>query len=110
MNASLSGTIPDSVGSWTELTQFEVSYNAGLHGQLPASMVSWDKLTNLQVQGNDLSGPLPALPYANMDSCFLSDNVEHVIHAKFNTFSCPLPAAANAKCKDAAGGAVSCVT
>jgi len=54
-----SGTLPDSVGDWTRLTDFIVSGSNSLSGSLPDSITSWTNLLNFNVVGNALTGTIP---------------------------------------------------
>jgi hypothetical protein len=55
----LEGTIPDDVGLWTGLTDFNVYGNA-LAGSLPSSIGAWTGLTWLNVGFNNFVGSLPS--------------------------------------------------
>ena len=69
---------------------------------LQASLKNWTKLSNFEVNSNQLSGAvLPALPFRTMESCYL---LNYPILEK-NTFQCPWPAGATAKCLKFAGTA-----
>ncbi|KAJ3098295.1 hypothetical protein HDU97_004146 [Phlyctochytrium planicorne] len=56
-NMSITGPIPDFLGSMPELTDVRISDNK-LEGPIPVSLLSL-KLTTLDIYNNSLSGPLP---------------------------------------------------
>jgi hypothetical protein len=55
----LQGTLPDSIGNWTDLTYFAVYYNA-LTGTLPNGIGKWTALTSFNVFYNVLTGTIPS--------------------------------------------------
>jgi len=69
-----------------------------LTGTIPPSVAgSWTQLTSFHVDGNHLTGPLPALRYgaAGVSDCIL------IYHVKWgsNDFTCPWPEGATRVCK-----------
>ena len=56
--SSLRGTLPDSIGMWTNLRHFEVS-SKSLSGTLPDSIARWTSLETFAIGGCDWSGTLP---------------------------------------------------
>ncbi len=56
---NLSGTIPASLGTLTNLTTLSLSYNQQLSGTIPASLANLTSLTKLELYLNTLSGPIP---------------------------------------------------
>jgi hypothetical protein len=54
----LHGQLPESIGYWTALTYFDVSFNA-LTGVLPDSIDRWTALAHFDVNSNTLTGTLP---------------------------------------------------
>lgn len=57
-SSSLTGTLPQSIGQWTNLEKFEV-YNNMFTGNLPEGIDQWSQLEYFEIFGNDLSGPFP---------------------------------------------------
>jgi hypothetical protein len=55
----LQGALPNSIGRWTSLNYFNISYNYNLNGTLPDSVGEWTKLTSFDVVNNVLTGTLP---------------------------------------------------
>ena len=86
----LHGTIPDSIGNMTALTEIVLTGNPLLTGTIPASIGKLKKLANVRLFNNSLGGIVPPLPFAQ----YTSDCSMHG-----NKFSCPLPADA-ALCHD----------
>ena len=69
-----------------------------LTGTIPPSVAgSWTQLTSFHVDGNHLTGPLPALRYgaAGVSDCIL------IYHVKWgtNSFECPWPPGVTSVCK-----------
>jgi hypothetical protein len=58
-NNQLIGSLPSSIGLWTGLTSFD-AYDNQLVGSLPSSIESWTNLTNFDVGYNKLVGSLPS--------------------------------------------------
>jgi phosphodiesterase/alkaline phosphatase D-like protein/Leucine-rich repeat (LRR) protein len=54
----LTGSIPSTLGSLTQLTNLDLSYN-NLSGSIPPALGSLTQLTNLDLSGNSLSGSIP---------------------------------------------------
>jgi hypothetical protein len=52
------GTLPESIGKWTDLSSFSVVGNA-LTGTLPHSIGLWTALTSFDVFDNSFNGTLP---------------------------------------------------
>ena len=87
-----SGTIPQEVGAWTHLTALYATSNH-FSGPLPQEMSTWTQLTIFRVDENHFSSaPLPMLPFATLSDCKL-------LHGGSNSFTCPWPAGATAHCK-----------
>ena len=57
-NNQLSGTIPDSLGNLSQLTSLFLSNNQ-LSGAIPKSLTNMTKLSTLDISGNQFSGPIP---------------------------------------------------
>ena len=55
---NLVGSLPLTIGQWTELKKFSVTFNR-LTGTLPSSIVQWTKLESISIFNNSLTGPLP---------------------------------------------------
>jgi hypothetical protein len=53
----LSGTIPGSVGNWTQLERFVISFNA-VSGSLPETLSRWTRMSDFDVNTNQLTGRL----------------------------------------------------
>jgi hypothetical protein len=94
---NLVGTLPSSIGNFTNLTQFRV-LDDSVRGPIPASVAKWTSIANFQVFGNMLSGgELPALPFDKItkpNECKLIDH----IRGGSNSFNCPWPAGVTANC------------
>jgi hypothetical protein len=56
---SVSGTIPLSLGLWTDIVFYDVSQNA-ITGTIPESFGSWTNLTVFSVRKNKISGSIPS--------------------------------------------------
>ena len=71
----LTGSIPSSLGSLTNLTLLNLFYNE-LTGSIPSSLGSLTNLTVLQFQSNQLTGSIPSSlgSLTNMRSLWLSSN------------------------------------
>ena len=93
---NLTGPMPASVGSLSELEDFDVEYNS-MTGQLPRSILNLTGLVEIGLGGNQFDGELPSgmcgLPALRGPACDLSHN----------NFSCPLPACARDNCKAVCG-------
>ena len=57
-NNNFTGTLPESIEQWTELTQFN-TYNNDISGPLPNFIGQWMNLNSFFAYFNDISGPLP---------------------------------------------------
>jgi hypothetical protein len=56
---ALSGSLPDTIGEWTQLRSFNVEWN-GITGTIPESVSKWTNLQSFVVQRNQLTASLPA--------------------------------------------------
>ena len=93
--SNISGTLPNDIGAWTDITTFFIPNNRALHGSLPASIANWTALTYFEVGNNRISGGLlPQLPFAKMKYCNIFDGHD----GGTNSFVCPWPHGATAKC------------
>ena len=124
---NLRGTIPPSIGSFTQLTELYFFFNY-LHGPLPPQIGRLSQLTELlgccnQLNGtvpssmytlaalkqidlscNSFSGQLPRLPWDQYSSgCFIGGpqlaNCPPDWNTSRNEFTCPLPAGIPAGCQ-----------
>lgn len=57
-NPNLTGALPEELGNLVNMEGF-LAVTTGLSGSLPASMGQWTKLTNLQLNKNNISGTIP---------------------------------------------------
>jgi Leucine-rich repeat (LRR) protein len=55
---NLTGTLPESVGNWKEISLFNVENNH-IRGQIPRNISSWNQINSFNAQHNQLSGSLP---------------------------------------------------
>jgi Leucine-rich repeat (LRR) protein len=87
-NPSLHGSLPRS---WENLSgvlrTLDVS-NSALNGTIPTSLVHFTNLQTLRLQGNTLTGLVPALPTNLLKGT--SCNLQRAMHPS-NRYSCPLP-------------------
>jgi Leucine-rich repeat (LRR) protein len=82
-NCNLSGSIPESIGNLTELTNLDLQNNK-LTGELPESISNLTNLTNLNISENQLDGSIPD------DICTIySDSTD--MDVSNNKFCPPLP-------------------
>jgi hypothetical protein len=92
-NLKVKGTLPDSIGNFTDIQRFAVDDNA-IEGPIPHTVGSWKNLLQFTVCGNKIAGaPLPDMNFENMQVCQL------LVHNGGNSFNCPWPAGAKAHCK-----------
>ena len=92
-SVNASGTLPESIAAFTDITDFSVNKNA-IEGPLPSTTTAWTKLVALDVGANKFTGALPSLPFETMSGCFLLG----ISTPYANAFDCPWPAGAVAKC------------
>ena len=95
----MDGTIEDSICNLTGITYFDVFANLNsvhaLTGTIPHCVQeSWKGLRTFNVAHNNFSGPLPALPFADMAECLLFNHVDNGT----NSFDCPFPDGVVGKC------------
>jgi hypothetical protein len=86
----VAGTLPASIGAFTDLLSFSVWGDEGdsrIAGSIPASVSAWSRLTLFWPYGNHFTGALPALPYDN----FVWNGCQLLAVNSTNRFSCPLP-------------------
>jgi hypothetical protein len=90
------GTLSSSIAVWRDIVTFNVYSNA-LTGSVPAAVaIGWTKILDFQVAVNQqLSGVLPALPFADMKTCLLAGPPTHT---PLNAFDCAWPAGVVGKC------------
>jgi hypothetical protein len=55
---NLTGTLPESVGNWKEISLFNVDKNH-IRGQIPENISNWNHINSLAAEHNQLSGSLP---------------------------------------------------
>jgi hypothetical protein len=55
---SLSGSLPESIGTWLDLQQFLVNDN-GLTGTIPETIVNWSKVRIIRLGNNQFTGSVP---------------------------------------------------
>jgi hypothetical protein len=101
---NLTGTIPSSLGSLTELTFLYINYN-NLKGTIPSSLASLTKLATLYLDENALTGLVPPLPFKQFE-CVL-DYPDDCTEPNCNHFKCPLPAGSE-QCKAGGDAGVHC--
>ena len=105
-NKGLSGSIPESIGNLTELTQLTFKGN-NLSGEIPESIGYLTKLTQLNLADNALSGSIPetignlkSLTNLDLSNNLLTGNIPnriedlmvlHTFFADSNNFSGTLP-------------------
>ena len=72
---NLSGTVPGSLSTLTELTLLDLSYN-GLSGAIPPGLRGLSQLTTLDLSANGLSGAIPPElgDLSSLDELYLHDN------------------------------------
>jgi hypothetical protein len=58
LDNKLSGTLPDSLGNFSQLTSLDLGHNT-LAGNIPASLGNLSQLAHLSLAGNQFSGPIP---------------------------------------------------
>lgn len=69
-------------------------------GPLPASLADLVNVARFDVQGNNITGgTLPAMNFVQMAFCYLFDNPASSAREHNNTFLCPWPQGAVAKCR-----------
>jgi hypothetical protein len=56
---AIAGSIPDSIGQCTDLERVELEFNYLLTGTLPDSLMNWRNLTHFDISNNEFSGLLP---------------------------------------------------
>ena len=56
---SVMGTIPPELGSWKSIQYFVVAVN-NLTGPIPVQLASWTQITNFYIYDNRMSGSIPA--------------------------------------------------
>jgi hypothetical protein len=95
--SNLKGTLPDSIGAFSDITEFQIAQNA-VGGTIPKAVGSWGKLGSFNVALNNLHGVLPNLPFSNMTTCRLLNPV-NLIAPGNNSFSCPFPLGVAGKCQ-----------
>jgi hypothetical protein len=92
----LTGTIPSSLKTLTELTTMGFDHNS-LTGTIPSSLGLLTKLTLIDLTVNQLSGTVPPLPFAQYtNDCRL--DIPGCIEPKCNHFKCPLPPGSDRQC------------
>ena len=99
-SSHLNGTIPDEVGAWVDIINFDIGDNA-ITGPLPSSMSRWRQFTGqFDVKRNYISGGvMPALPFETMELCILFEKEETgPLDPDKNSFDCPWPAGVTANC------------
>ena len=95
---NLAGTLPAVITAWQSLAVLMVNDNQ-LRGTIPTAFGaegSWPRLTSFRVDGNHLTGVLPALAFnTTVSDCLL------LYHCRWgsNVFDCPWPAGATSVCK-----------
>jgi hypothetical protein len=57
----LTGSLPSSIGMWTNLTRIEMSWNE-LTGTIPTSVAQWTSLNTAILYNNNLTGTMPTIP------------------------------------------------
>jgi len=74
-NKQLSGTIPSSLGSLTQLTRLWLGFNQ-LNGTIPSSFGNLVKLTGMDLGNNQLTGPVPSFlgNMAQLNELYMSNN------------------------------------
>ena len=89
----MKGTLSKSIGAWTNIDYFDISTNM-LGGEFTADASKWANITWLNIRGNQIKGPLPAIPFGpHTTGCYVLD-------AKpTNSLTCPWPNNAVRYCK-----------
>ena len=94
-SCNLTGTLLPSIGNFVNITLFDVANNP-ISGTIPQEVGAWTQLTALYVYGTDFYGaPLPLLPFANLGTCELFDSST----GSSDSFTCPWPTGATEHCK-----------
>jgi Leucine-rich repeat (LRR) protein len=70
---NLTGTLPESVGNWKELSLFDVQNNS-IRGQIPENISKWNQINDLDVQFNRFSGSIPNSLWSLTNLSFLNLN------------------------------------
>ena len=97
----VAGTLPASIGAFTDLRSLGVWGDGGdfrLAGTIPASVSAWSQLTEFWLHGNHFTGALPALAYDKLALCQL------LLDPHTNRFTCPFPPGVTTHCTKAVGG------
>jgi hypothetical protein len=56
---AITGTLPTTIGLWTELREFKVTLNNGLTGRIPVSIANWTLLESIVIWNTTLTGTIP---------------------------------------------------
>jgi Leucine-rich repeat (LRR) protein len=56
----ISGTIPESIGHWTDLERLELQFNGVMYGQLPNTIGNLHRLLYADFSSNEFTGQLPS--------------------------------------------------
>jgi hypothetical protein len=55
----LTGTLPATIGLWTDLREFKVTLNDKLTGRIPVSIANWTLLESIVIFNATLTGSIP---------------------------------------------------
>jgi hypothetical protein len=83
IHQQLKGSIPQGLSSLKQLVDLQLDY-CQLTGSIPGGL---DALTSLSLQGNHLTGTVPALPFNKIKNYCSLQNLKNPT----NRFDCPLP-------------------
>jgi hypothetical protein len=83
LNSGLTGTLPAVIGRWSLILDFDVSLNSGLTGTIPDSIAYWTVIDTLSVQETGLKGTIPEKVCKVVNSAFVDCIVACICCTKF---------------------------